>query len=641
MSSRWIDAGLALLLALLAVAWFSLSHAHGVEPRDEGHLLRLSALTAQGAMPHRDFSDAYGTGVFAVTGAALELANGRIIGVRRMLVAWKAALVMGVFGVAAAWAGRGWGAFAALLAIAFWGRHVWSLNTPYASVLTLPLLMAGFWSCSAGITRGSRAHLCAAGAWIGIAFFFKQSLAIYAAIGIGLAIWAAAMLSSGPRSSTGRGLITCWLLVAGLALLPIARSMEGRDYIVHFLPMHLLALGVALAVYCRGSAVDARTLWRSRLGPYVGGGLCAFALGAAPHVWTGAAMQTVDDMLLLPLELVNYHQTLPLPPLHVGMIPLAALCAVGSALAALRGRWRTASVALAMVVACLSTAAALAPAGDLAALLAGAPDGVSSLQHAALLTLALCGVLPWIAESGEHGAHARRFIPFLIFMSFLCFVIFPRSPVNDWTLMGPDAALMAIIVAILWPEVSQGLVGWRRAAAKGALASIPLWLASGPVAGTWEQSDFRVARIPVGFAVAEGLSVSPLERALGRFDELAEVIAWLGQAEPRTASLVLLTNQELILFASGRAPALPEYQSAFFTAGWGMLPPRRAASIDQAVLLRRLESHEAVFVVARDDAQADALRLTFPELVAGVRARSVEDAQIGSYTISRLRRADP
>ena len=63
-------------LFLVALCYFAQTATRTFDPRDEGYLLGRSVEVAAGAVPHRDFTDVYGPGVFALTGAALRVGAG-------------------------------------------------------------------------------------------------------------------------------------------------------------------------------------------------------------------------------------------------------------------------------------------------------------------------------------------------------------------------------------------------------------------------------------------------------------------------------------------------------------------------------------------------------------------------------------
>jgi quinoprotein glucose dehydrogenase len=67
----------AILAALVAALWFSLTATHGLELRDEGHILLRSQRVLEKSLPNRDFADVYGPGVSIVADSPLAAARGR------------------------------------------------------------------------------------------------------------------------------------------------------------------------------------------------------------------------------------------------------------------------------------------------------------------------------------------------------------------------------------------------------------------------------------------------------------------------------------------------------------------------------------------------------------------------------------
>jgi hypothetical protein len=659
LSNPAIDLSIAAGLAVMAALWFTLTSHHGIELRDEGHILRLSALTADGALVHRDFSDVYGPGVYGFGAWALSAADGGIAGVRSALIGVKALLVMIVFGIALRIAGRGWAIFAGFLAIAFWGRSVWNLNTPYASLLTLPLLCAGLYFVVLGIPRRSRACFALTGALVGIAFFFKHSLAIYGGIGLGLAIWAGAMFSKAPREPSpqtardDRSLLIAWLAAGAVALLPVAHLIAPADYLLHFLVLHAFVGAVALAIFLRGAAVGPAELLRHWLAPYVAAGLGVVALGAIPYLVSGSLARTYDDMFRLPLELVNYYEPVRIAGLFefallagVGLAVWSALAGIGArrgraigllsaALVAFAGSWFFMPEELRVIIG--NDAGALrGPQLSWDQGLWRLPNLLISAQHSILLFLALVVFGPKLWVEDEAGARARRAIPVLLFGAFLCFALFPRVSLNEWILMGPQAFLIAIVCWGVHRSVAARASRRGSVAAALVVAAIPIWLAIDPVLITSRRLDSQQAHTPVEFERGRGLVIARDALARARFEEFDVLIEWFERVTPGDAPVLLLTNQEMVLFATGRPPAFPEHETSFFLAGWNMLPESRIAEIDVDELLERLDSGAVVFVVDRDDHQAESFRHAFPDLVAGVQERSRAVARIGRYVVSRI-----
>ena len=122
------------MLLALALGWFSLSLTRTFEPRDDAYLLRQSARVAAGEIPHRDFVDVYAPGTFVLTGAVMKAFGVEMLPVRMFLALLKALAVAAGYLVTRRAATRPIALFACLIAIAFWGRPIWNLNAPYASL---------------------------------------------------------------------------------------------------------------------------------------------------------------------------------------------------------------------------------------------------------------------------------------------------------------------------------------------------------------------------------------------------------------------------------------------------------------------------------------------------------------------------
>ena len=94
------DSWITLALILFSVGYSSLTFTRTLDLRDEGYLLGRSLEVADGAVPHRDFSDVYGPGVFALSAVALNLGEGRILDVRLLVALFKALAVAASFWLA-------------------------------------------------------------------------------------------------------------------------------------------------------------------------------------------------------------------------------------------------------------------------------------------------------------------------------------------------------------------------------------------------------------------------------------------------------------------------------------------------------------------------------------------------------------
>ena len=69
-------------LGILALAYFLPTAQAGLELRDEGFFLALARRAAEGELPHRDFVDIYGPGIYLLNGALLRWFDMQVLAVR-------------------------------------------------------------------------------------------------------------------------------------------------------------------------------------------------------------------------------------------------------------------------------------------------------------------------------------------------------------------------------------------------------------------------------------------------------------------------------------------------------------------------------------------------------------------------------
>ncbi len=197
-----VDLGGASLLFFAAVAYFLLTCMHSFELRDEGYLLRIGSRVASGEIPHRDFPALYGPAVHMINGLAIWLFNGKIAPIHLMLVLIKGGTVVVTFLVSRFLVSRPFAVFGALLAMAYWGRNGWNLNTPYATLYTIPICMLALLLLLHALhQRSSLGYVCA-GFVAGAALLFKQSLGLSCAYGMALALYALGALEDGSEKQS-------------------------------------------------------------------------------------------------------------------------------------------------------------------------------------------------------------------------------------------------------------------------------------------------------------------------------------------------------------------------------------------------------------------------------------------------------
>lgn len=633
-----IDLALAGVALILALAWFSLSLDLGLDLRDEGHILNQSVRTARGELPHRDFVDVYAPGVFAATGLALRLGGGEIVATRWLMAFMKALAVAASFLLARRVVSQPFAVLAALVAIAYWGRPVWNLNAPYASLYTLPLCLVAAWLALRAVEDARPRTALASGVVAGLAVLFKHTLGLLFAGGLGLALLAAGMLADAPGNRPGRDRalsVSVWGAAALALLAPLAALPALSSYALHLLPIHAAMLGIAVVAWRRGAWSEFGLGLRLRVLPFAAGVTAVLSPVLIFYLVAGGLGALLFNCFALPASLLNYALPARLPPLAPALLVAGVVVQVAAALFFLSGRRRQAAAALAVGLAVALVARVLpVPAPGLltpgVALRSGALL-FDDVELAVLLWAAMALAAPGVVAGGRRAAVIAGLI---LSQAFLCFQIFPRAGFNVWMLQGALAPLLALVLERGYRVgAPAGASRVRRALASVLIAALPVWLCGPVVAHTLESAS--APRRAVMLPGAVGLALTPAKIRRRDIHRLEELVAHLSTAAEPDAPLLLLTNQQLILFASGRASALPDLEPYLFWAGWGTLPPELLARLDGAAVLERLDAKPYPLVVERADEYSDRIRDSLPRLAAFVDHHYVEAASFGSYRLLR------
>ncbi|MEE2674115.1 MAG: glycosyltransferase family 39 protein [Myxococcota bacterium] len=622
------DTWIMLVLVVFSVGYSSLTFTRTLDLRDEGYLIARSAQVAGGAVPHRDFADIYGPGVFAFSGAALALAEDEILGVR-VLIALLKALAVGASFLLARRFLPAWLAIAvAGIGIAYWGRFSENLNAPYAALFTIPIALVATCLLIRALERRSRLGFVVAGLVAGTGILFKQSLGGLVAYGMLLSIFAVACREGGERRSTG--LLAAWTVTGTLVLLPFASYLSASDYLLHFLPFHGLVVWVGIGLWRRGAPPVAGVL-AEQVGPFLAGVALPLGLVAAVYLFWGGLGSLVYDMFGLPIGLRGYYVPVRLPPGSLAVTVLGGVVLVTAGLLAIGGRQRQALWAV---------------AGGLAVVAVGRfgiPSELPRLYEVDVFLLrgpfALEGVLAPFALLAAIGLQRGRLagrdgvslLPVLFVSSMLCFEAFPRAGHNLWILHGALVPLLAVVLA--------GWLAWS--GAEGKLAAgwlallIPVWLVAPIVGGVLWPAEAASDRRPLAFEHTRGIELGSRRIEQQHLADVEELVAWLRAAEPPDAPLLLLTNREMIPYLSGRPTLFPDERYALFLAGWGMLPAAQQRELDTGAMLERLKNAQDLLVVHRTGPAAVNLRRALPRLRDYIEKNFRVVARFGVYRVLR------
>ena len=622
------DTWITLALIVLSFGYSSLTFTRTLDLRDEGYLLGRSLEVAGGAVPHRDFSDVYGPGVFVASAAALALGDGRILDVRLLVALLKAIAVAASFWLARRFLPLWLAMAVAGIGIAYWGRFSENLNTPYAALFTIPIVLVATGVLIRALERGSRSGLFLAGLLAGTAILFKQSLGGLLAYGLGLSIVAVACRRGGERGSPG--LLAVWFLAGVLVLLPFTSYLSLRDYLLHFLPFHVLMLGVGIGFW-RDGWPPIGNLIRQQLIPFASGVVLPLAMVALLYLSWGSLGRLVDDMLWLPLGLRRYYVPIQLPPASLALMVAGAVLLLTGALQGLGGRrWPATWTAIVGLVVLLAGRFAipteLPRLHEWDVLLQRGPFGLEGVLAPFGLLVAV-GLHRDRLRAGEVVA----LLPVLFVSSMLCFEVFPRAGHNLWILHGALMPLLAVVLAG-W----LGRTGSARSLAAGLLALvIPVWLVAPVVRGVVWPPDSAAERRPLALERSEGIRLGPRQLEEQHIPDIEELVAWLRVAEPTDAPLLLLTNEEMIPLSSGRRLLFSDQRYALFLAGWGMLSARDQRGLDTQAMLARVKAEPDLLVVHRIDASASNLRRALPRLRDYIQKNFQVVARFGPYRVLR------
>ena len=543
--ARGCEWAIALGVFAASLAYFRLSLHLTLELRDEGYLFTTIARVANGAVPHRDFIDIYGPGVYAVTAPVFRLFGDEILPVRWLLAGVRAA-AMGVgYLIAREIAPRSTALLGTLFAVAFWGQVSWILNTPYAALFTIPLCMLALLLVLRGLSGSSRRLLFAAGVASGAAVLFKQSLAGLAAYGMALAIAASALLepSANPGDRAGRlPIFGVWLLAGALVAAPFVPYLSGFDYALHLMPLHLLVVCVGIGALRSGGGRAAAASALARLVSYGAGCLVLPLLVAALYLSWGALGDLVYDMFARPVQLRNYYLPMVAPRAANAALAAALVTLVSAGLLLLRGARRPAA-------GCALAGSALAVAGSPA--LAANSDPFVALASAV-------GMLPFVCSVSGVALVAREvlrpdprardprlvaLVAVLFFQTMMTFQIFPRGGYSAVLLMGTLGPISAYLL-YRWHDLAGAgaptVRSLRAAAALLLVAMVPTLIAGDLVRHTLGQPrPAELDATALHFAALDGVRV-PVDkyerRELGAFEELIDRLRSIGS--PRRTALV-------------------------------------------------------------------------------------------------------
>jgi len=643
-----VDVSIALALFLAAFAYFQRTLHMTLDLKDEGFLLFNIARAGRGEIPHRDFLEVYGPGVYALTAPVFHYFGDRVLPVREVLAVFRASAVAFSYVIARHFTPRPFALLAAFVAMAYWGRSIWLLTTPYAALFTIPLCMLSLILLLRAETANDRRGYAWSGFVCGAAMLFKWSLAAMSAYGMVLAIAASGVLRE-PVPANRKDLRPPVLAAAGLAaavsLLPFLEILTPRDYLLHFAPFHSLLALLALHFFRVGSGSS----WFRHTAPlvarYAAGFVAAPLAVAAFYFHSGALGDLLYNTVVRPLNYVDYYS--PVPAVGVGnlllLVCIVAWISIPLALCRRSRRLAVAFFALAVATTPFAFFASRA-AGSVSLALAGLTQVLPSLTVFSALPFVALG----LARPGDSDSRRAlsALIAALFFQAMMGFQIYPRAGYPVILILGTLAPVVGYL-GYRWYRLGSpddaGHPSLRRSAAFVLVASLPALLVAGSVQSAFPQRAQAGAATHTALHAPALAGIRPKREdyELEDFAAFDSLIVELAATLPADAPLFVIQNEPMIYVASGRRHLYADHALILFLAGWGLLPENDRDIPSAAAMIERLEAEPDTIVVARrGNASVRRFRERFPELARYIRANYAVETRIRSYRILRRVRGE-
>jgi uncharacterized membrane protein len=642
------DATVSSLLFFGALAYFQLTLFYSFDLSDEGYLLFNIDRVAGGQIPHRDFTAAYGPGVYALTAPVYRIFGDRVLPLRELMALVRATNVVLAYLIARHFVPQAFALLAAVFATVLWGWFVWNLNSPYAALFTVPLCALALLLLLQAESREDRRAYVWAGFACGLGVLFKWSLAAVSAYGMFFAICSRAMLREpsvpGPRSHRAVALVA--FAMAGSAIvLPFWSQLTPFDYLLHLAPIHALLAVVGFRFARFGDARSALARATPLLVLYGVGFLVPIGLVAALYLAWGSLGDLVYNMFSRPMSYQNYYQ--PIDPLPLDSTLLAACIAawIAAALALVRTARRWAIVYAVLGIALVPFAySAIRHHGNV----------TDSLEHLNLHLPAITafGAVAMIAfelkrrRAGSLDPSLKALIAAVFFQQMMTFQIYPRGGFNVTLMLGTLAPVVAYFAYRCYLAATAGdaaRISRRGIAAFILVALLPalfLWnKVDAAIAAPHRLKDSAISNLHV--PALWGIRPNPVYfpgRGLAAFTAL---VRYLERLEPTDAPLLVVNNEPMIYFASKRQPIFEDHFLAFFLAGWDLLPADDPARPTSESIIERLEENPDGIIVFRVlDQTTKNFERQFPRVYEHIFDNYRVTGAIGHYRVMKRARVE-
>jgi hypothetical protein len=409
---------------------------------------------------------------------------------------------------------------------------------------------------------------------------------------------------------------------------------------------------VAAALIARGGCASLTSILKLRLLPFAVGVSILPGITVMAYAWWGALDELIFNMFIFPAAIPNYYLPVMLPPLSLSIFLAGVVALVSSGLLLVSGRRPSGLVLGAAAIATMCIARYLIPAGPLQSLEIAGLEMDPGLYSAAILWQA-AGFLPGVESTAisiaalaifarsfldpsaaRHKETLRSIIPLILFHTMVSFQIFPRASYNQWLLQGALMPLFAVVL-FRWYRLGApaGSTMARKAGAATLIVLLPLWLVAPVVDRVVFPGELLVPRRALDLPRTRGIEAGPFLANLLQIDDFEKLVSFLNTLSPREAPLFLVTNEEMILFLTGREPLFPDRELYLFLLGWEMLPDRQIEELDARAMVKRLRDTPDAIVIDPRDAFSTRFREALPEVSRFIDEEFSLLKRIGHYDV--------
>lgn len=247
-------------VTLLGVCYASLAW-YGFDLLEEGYFLVHARRVQLGGLPYRDFSTPYTPGVFYLYAWLMDWVGIDLIGLRVVQIVGRAVTYLALYGAARRLMAPGFALLAPAILVAMdTAPELWGIHPGW---ITAAAATAGTLAVAQYLATGKGRWLIGAGLASGIAFAFKQNLAVYGLIAalwfLVVAerrlppVWTPRHLRPRPLPPTLAGHVArgaaVAVQVAALLLLPLTAAVIVRPYFSPFVAMLYVLPLASLSVF--------------------------------------------------------------------------------------------------------------------------------------------------------------------------------------------------------------------------------------------------------------------------------------------------------------------------------------------------------------------------------------------------------